>query len=323
MGRKIIIGVIVIAALIAAAYFLGPRVTTDTQVTFDASAIGDDPDAYLAAQEARFDDIRDGQAKGIVWAYPASKARTPLALVYVHGFSASRGETTPLTELIGAKLGANIYHTRLAGHGRTGEALATASVNAWVNDFAEAMAIGRRIGEQVVVISVSTGGGLAAWASLQPELATDLKGLVMISPNFQVKAGGAALLTGPWGAQLANLLIGAERSWKPRNEAHGRFWTTTYPTAALLPMAALTQLAREAPYEDAQVPALFVFADDDTVVDHSVTRDVAARWGAPHEMRVITESGDKDNHVIAGDALSPSTTEEFAEFISEWIEALP
>lgn len=323
MGRKIVIGVIVIAALLAAGYFLGPRVAADTQVTFDASAIGYDPDAYLAAREARFDDIRAGQEKGVVWAYPASKAKTPLALVYVHGFSASRGEAAPLTELVARELGANVYYTRLAGHGRDGKAMAEASVNDWVNDYAEAMAIGRAIGEEVVILSVSTGGGLAAWASTQPALSANLKGLVMISPNFQVKAGGASLLTGPWGAQLANLIVGPERSWEPQNEAHGRLWTTRYPTVALLPMAALTRLARKAPYETVKTPALFVFSDDDTVVDHKVTRDVASRWGGPHEMRVITESGDKENHVIVGDALSPSTTSGFAAFITEWIRALP
>lgn len=323
MGKKIIIGMAVVAALLTAAFLLGPRVSTDTQTTFQASAIGADPDAYLAAREARFDDIREGLEKGIVWAYPASKARTPLALIYVHGFSASRGEAAPLTERVADELGANVFYTRLAGHGRDGEAMAEASVNDWVNDFAEAMAIGRRIGEEVVVISVSTGGGLAAWGSLQPDLATGLKGLVMISPNFQVKAGGAALLTGPWGAQLANLIIGAERSWEPQNEAHGRLWTTRYPTAALLPMAALTKLAREAEYEAAKTPALFVFSDDDTVVDHTVSRAIAERWGGPHEMRLITQSGDSENHVIVGDALSPSTTAEFTTFITAWIRALP
>ena len=49
MGRKIVtIGLIVVAVL-AIAFLLGPRVQVDTTVSFDPAAIGADPDAYLAS----------------------------------------------------------------------------------------------------------------------------------------------------------------------------------------------------------------------------------------------------------------------------------
>ena len=324
MGRKIVLIVVAIVAVLAVAVLLGPRVKTDTRVTFDPAAIGSDPDAWLAAGESRFDDILAGQQKEIVWAFPASKARTPISLVYVHGFSASRGEAAPLTELVASELGANVYYARLAGHGRDGAAMAEPSVNDWVNDMAEALAIGRAIGNEVVILSMSTGSALAVWAAVErQDLMESVKGIVLMSPNFRVRAAGAWVMTMPWGKQILRLVNGPERGFEPANETQARFWTERYPVEALLPMAALVRLVRESAVERAQVPALFIFSDADTVVDHSVTRKIAARWGGPHEIEAVPEKPGTDNHVIVGDALRPENNEPFALRITDWIRALP
>lgn len=312
-----------LAVLAALAWFLGPRVSRDTALTFDPAAIGADVDAWLAGREAAVPGIREGLAKEVVWAFPASKARTPLAIVYVHGFSASKGEVRPLPDKVAQALSANLFYTRLTGHGRDGAAMATASVGAWVNDFAEALAVAERIGERVVVIATSTGGSLAVWAANQPQFRDRIHGLVLFSPNFGVRAAGAGLLAGPWGLQIAKLVAGEERGFEPLNEMQARLWTTRYPTEALLPMAALVEIAAAAPVEGATVPALYVLSDDDAVVRSDLTRAIAARWGAPHEIVAVTDSGDPSNHVIAGDALSPGTTDRLAKTVTAWISALP
>ena len=46
----------------------GPREPVDWTIYFSESEIGDDPDAYLAAREANFDDIMPGAEKEIIWA---------------------------------------------------------------------------------------------------------------------------------------------------------------------------------------------------------------------------------------------------------------
>lgn len=314
------------AVLIAAAavvWLTGPRVSRDTTVSFDPATIGADLDAWLAEREARVPGIRPGLEKEIVWAFPASKARTPLAIVYIHGFSASKQEIRPLPDQVAAALGANLFYTRLAGHGQDGAAMATASVNAWVNDFAEALAVGERLGERVVVVATSTGASIASWAATEPGLRERMAGLVMVSPNYGVQAGGAGLLAGPWGLQIARLVAGDERSFEPSNESHGRFWTTRYPIEAVMPMSAVVAMAAEAPVGQAEVPALFVFSDADAVVRPDLTRAAAQRWGAPHALVTVDDSGDPSNHVIAGDALSPGTTDRLAGAVTDWIRALP
>lgn len=319
MKTVALIALVIIAA--AVAWMTGPRVAVDTGITFDEASLSDDLDAWTAEREAGVAGIRPGLARQIVWADPATRARTPLAIVYVHGFSASSGEIRPVPDRVAAALGANLYYTRLTGHGRDGAAMAEASLNDWVNDYAEAIAIGRRLGEQVVVMATSTGAALASWAATQPALSRDVAGYVLISPNYGVKASGSWMLTGPWGRQLALLVVGRERDFEPINDDHARLWTTRYPTEALLPMAALTDLARNAPLENTGTPALFIYSGADQVVRPELAAEAAARWGGGSETMIVDGSDDPSSHVIAGDALSPSTTALVAGRAEDWIRS--
>lgn len=322
MRRRILAWLVVVVAALTIAFLLGPRVPVDTTVSFDPAVIGDDPQAYLANEEEAVPDIRAGLEKEIVWANPLIRDKTPISIVYIHGFSASKGELRPLPDEVADALDANLFLTRLAGHGEDGAAMATGSVNGWINDYAETIAIGRAIGDKVVVIAASTGASLATWAATQPELSRDVATMVLIAPNFGVRAAGAQMLTWPWGKQIAEAIIGKERSFTPLNPLHEKLWTTRYPTSALLPMAALVELARDAPVETIKIPALFIFSDDDRIVRQDLTRRIAARWGAPHELVPVERSGDPASHVIAGDALSPATTQALADRAAAWIDAI-
>lgn len=321
MVRRIVYLLIALVILGGVVWFAGPREPADTTVSFDADMIGEDVAAWLAESESRFDDIEPGLEKEIVWAYPASRARTPLAIIYVHGFSASKGEIRPLPDMVAAELGANLFYTRLTGHGRSGAAMAEATVNAWVNDFAEAVAIGRRIGERVVVIATSTGGGLSAWAATQPDLMDDVAAMVLVSPNFGPRSFWSFLLAGPWARQLVGLFLPEERGFTPSSDIQARYWTESYPSQALLPMATMTALAAAAPVENARVPALFVFSEGDRVVRPEMTQAIAARWGAAHDIVVVDNAEDANQHVIAGDAYSPGTTGELARRIVAFVSA--
>jgi esterase/lipase len=320
MVRKLLTALLVIVVLAGGLYLAGPRVVADTTVTFDSASIGANPDAYLAESEAKIAGIRNGLAKEIVWANPAARTKTPLAVVYVHGFSASKGEVRPLPDKVAAALGANLYFARLTGHGQDGAAMASASVNAWVNDVAEAFAIGRAIGDKVIVIATSTGGTLSALELANPAVSQNIAAAIFISPNFRVQAAGASLLTGPWGKQIAELVGGKERGFEPPNELVKSLWTTRYPMAATLPMAATVKLSEAIDYEAMTVRALFVISDKDKVVDPAATRAIAARWGAPHEIVTVENSGDPSSHVNAGDAWSPQTTDPLSARIVQWLK---
>lgn len=301
---------------LALAFVFGPREPVRLTTSFDPAVIGSDPARYLAGEEANVPNLRPQAEKEIVWAYPASRAKTPLAIVYIHGFSASKGETRPLADAVAKELGANLFYTRLAGHGRDAPAMEQAEVGDWIDDFAEAMAIGRAIGERVVVIGTSNGGTLATIGASRPELSEGLAALVEISPNFALREWRSFILTLPFARDLLPYLGPA--TYGSGNGAKG-VWTTNYPSAALLPMARLVEVARRIDPATIMTPALFLFSPNDATVDPQGTREVAAHWGGPHEVIEVTDSTDPTQHVIAGDIRSPATTGPLARQISDWI----
>lgn len=300
-------------------YFSGPRIEIDT--TLHPVRLPKDLDRYLLDSEARLQDIVPGTEKTIVWAGDRGRA-TAVSVVYLHGFSATRQETAPLADNVASGLNANLFYARLTGHGRNGEAMGEASVNAWLNDANEALTIGRRLGGAVVVIGVSTGGTLAAWMAVNADV-REVAAFILISPNFSPVNPMATVLTWPWGGRLAELLLGKERSWKPENERHGRYWTTRYPTKALLPMMGLVQLTRSLDMGAFQNPVLVIYSPKDQVVDPGSTESVFKAIGSPAKrLHVFERSADPRQHVLAGDILSPRTTRELADMTVAYVKSV-
>ena len=313
----------VLVAILLAGGFLwlfGPREPVDLTARFDAAQLPDDLDAYLATREAVFDDITPGAEKRIRW-QGAPGQGTDWAIVYLHGFSATSRETHPLTDRLADAIGANVVYTRLAGHGRTGAALGGASVADWAIDLDEALAIADRIGDRTLVIGVSTGATLAV-AGFDEGRGADA--FIAVSPNFRIANPQAEVLTMPAARQWVPMLFGRERAFASLNDDHATWWTSRYPTTALFPMAALVKRAQVAGVEGFDIPALFVFDDADTVVDHRETRAVAARWGGPATIAEVKtgEGDDPGRHVIAGDILSPGMTDDIARLMTAWVRDL-
>lgn len=311
----------------AALWAFGPREPVDRVLSFDPARIGDDPAAYLAAAEAAFTDIVPGTEKRILWAGEPG-ARTALSIVYIHGFSATSEEIRPVPDRVAEALGANLHYTRLAGHGRGPAPLGEPVAGDWIEDLAEALEMGRRIGERVLVLSTSTGGTLAAIAAADPELAPQVSeavvGMVFVSPNFGFDPLASFLLGLPFVRAWGPMIFGEERAFEPESALHGRYWTTRYPTVAAVPLGALVRHANGLDYGATTVPALFLFAPQDQIVAPEVTAEVAAKWGGGAEVwhPVLTASDDAQAHVIAGDALSPSQNEAVVARILDWIATL-
>lgn len=318
--KKVLIIALLLSSLLTLVWLLGPRPVVE-QTLGDASALENTPvsnlEAWLRDREASHAGLVPGTEKRIVWAAEAG-SRQSLALVYIHGYSASRQETAPLANNLARALGANLFETRLTGHGLDGEALANARINDWLNDAYEALLVAEKLGEQVVVIGTSTGGTLGWWLAAQFPDRVDK--LVLISPNFKVKATGAEILGGPWGEQLAGLLIGKERSFTPRNALQAKYWTERYPSRALPTMLALVSMVRDVPVERLSMPVLTVMSLDDQVVDARFTQQHLQGLANPRSAVHYLEGSDDDNqHVLAGDILSPNTTEVVAEVIRSFI----
>lgn len=313
-----------VLALVLAVFMAGPRnafgpdaPTPRAQAPQDIAALDD----WLKTGEAAYPDIKAGTAKGIVW-HSAARQRTAWAVVYLHGFSASRLETAPLADQVAQALGANAFHTRLSGHGRSSAAMAQARVQDWLADAIEAVRIGHSLGERVLVIGVSTGATLAAWLALRPEGAL-VDAHALISPNFGPKDRRAELINGPWGQQIALALEGETRGRTPADPREAQAWTVRYPTRALFPMMALVKKVRDSDLSQFKTPVLVLYSAADQTVDPAQTEAAFARVGAPQKAIVpVRYSQSQGQHVLAGDIKDPQATAPMAAAIVSWVGAI-
>ncbi len=292
--------------LVGIVFLSGPRV--DTRFLIEHARLPEDPaqlEEYLETSEAQFSDITPGAEKKIVWAH-SDKRQTEYAIVSLHGYSATRQEIMPLPKYLAEALQANIYYARYTGHGRSGEAMLVGSVDAWLNDTMEAYDIGKKLGQKVIILGVSTGGTAATWLATYEQPAAS----VLISPNYGTANSQAYMLGWPWGGLLAELIIGKEREWEPHNAEQAKYWTWKYPSRALLPMMGMVQTAQDLHFGRIRSPILVIYSPEDQVVDATLTQKYFAEMGSKHkEIMAYTEAKDPSQHVLAGDILSPGSAE--------------
>jgi len=307
--------------IIAVIIFLsGPRVRIDE--TISPKTLPLDLEAYLNRLERRFPDIIPGTRKTVIWAEKANE-QTEFSVVYIHGFSATRKETAPLSDLVAKALGANLFYTRLTGHGRTGQAMADAGVNDWLNDVVDAYQIGRRLGKKVVMIGCSTGGTSLAWLAHRAATLGGMDALyacIYLSPNFRPRNRFSAMLTWPWGRQIARIVIGKERAVTPENKGHEQYWTTRYPVAALLPMMGMVKLVRRLDLSKIRVPGYVVYSPQDQIIHVPSLENAFKQMGCVKKKLVpFTGSADPGHHILAGDIFSPDTTDELTDMIVSFL----
>jgi esterase/lipase len=275
----------------------------------------------LVVQESQFPTLPIGAEKTIVFADEAQPEKTKYCVLYIHGFSATRQEVSPVPENVAKHLHANYHATRLTGHGLTGEALASATPYDWMFDTLEAWQIAEQLGEQVVIISTSTGGTLTSWLAQQEVTVGKLAALFMISPNFGPKHWAMPLFQMPWSRYWIPLISKGTHGWEPANEASAIYWTYNYPTTIIHDMDAFVNAVCDSSVEHIETPTLFIYSDDDIIVNSRKTDAVARRWGAAIKHRIAFPARPNDNnHVITGDIVNPGSTKLVQNEIVSFLE---
>lgn len=309
-----------LAIIAAIAFICGPRVCIK-QTIFPVD-LPSDLDHYLSLKEQPFSDLIPGTQKKVIWAGNPNE-QTEFSVVYIHGFSATRKETAPLSDLVAQALGANLFYTRLTGHGRTGQAMADASVNDWLNDVVEAYDIGQRLGSKVIMIGCSTGATSLVWLAHRAAAMGGMDALytcIFLSPNFRPQNSFSSILTWPWGEQIARIIIGKERAVTPENKGHEQYWITRYPVAALLPMMGMVKIVRGLNLSKIRVPGLVVYSPRDQSIHVPSLEQAFKQMGCVRKQLVpFTGSADPGQHILAGDIFSPETSEKLAEMIVSFV----
>lgn len=307
-------------------WFTGPRVIFTPQgeledactsaacfVTLEAMA-----EAFIE-QESREPDLIPGAQRRVTL---YDEDPTPYSVVYLHGFSASPIEVDPFPQIVASELGANLFHQRLAGHGLTDEdALGEVTADDWYADALYALAVGMRLGEQVILMGTSTGATLISiLASTYPD---EIAAVVLISPNYGLQDRTSVISTAPWGAHITELVVGQYYEWEPFSELHGLYWSTRYPTRAIPQMLSLVRYANRLDHRNIDVPLLHFSSPTDTVVRHERGVKVFDAWGTEEkELILVEDSTDPGQHVITGAIRSPNTTDRMAAQVVSFITSL-
>jgi alpha-beta hydrolase superfamily lysophospholipase len=307
VGATAAVVLVAAAALVAtdAASRWHPAPDAGTHAMVAAAA---DLDTYLATREDSVPGIRPGLHKAIRWQDSSTRARTPVAIVYLHGFSASRGELAPVPERLADSLGANLFSTRLAAHGLAdGEGFATVTPQQWVDDAREALAVGRRIGDRVVVLGMSTGALLALQLALESDDSAVPAALILVSPNHAPADPRARLAAGALGPWITRLVVGEYRRFAADFPAHDQFWTRRYHSRGLSALMDLVVYARSLDLSAVTVPVLTLYTRHDRVVRVDLVRSRHEELGSVDKR--IVDLPQATRHELASDGVAPQAVD--------------
>lgn len=310
MKRKKIIVLFSVVSVLAAAYLAGPKPAT-LALTPELPVIHQEPrilEQQIHAREARFSNIKPGNASRIVWHDSIQKNKTPYSIVYLHGFSASPREGYPVHEDIARRFGCNLYVPRLYAHGlQEQEPLLAFDEEKYLESAKEAVAEAKNLGRKVIVMGTSTGCTLALYiASANP----DIDGLILYSPNIDLHDSRSFLLVQPWGLQLTRLILGGKYySFTGPPDMH-KYWNSTYRIEALIRLKNLLRhTMKKETFRNVTTPLLLCYyykneKEQDQVVSVPAMLEMYEELGTSGAMKrkaVIPFAGE---HALVSDIMS-------------------
>jgi pimeloyl-ACP methyl ester carboxylesterase len=257
----------------------------------------------IAAKESSLILKPDNEAR-IIWATPYQK--TPYSMVYLHGNGASQEEGDPIHEALAQRYGCNLYLARLEDHGLKSEnPLMTIDPIQWMQSALDAIAIGKALGEKVILVSCSTGSTFALYlASKYPDL---VEAQIMLSPNVDYYDPRSFIMAWPWGLQSTRMILGSDfYGWKAPGHAQA-YWYTRYRIEGIITLKAIIdETMTEENFKKINDPVFlaYYYKDDeqqDKVVSVKRMREMFDQLGtaAPQKKEIaLTDAG---THIIASD----------------------
>lgn len=289
--------------LVVAVYFLGPA---PEKPTWDLAVVTvpSDPTAleqYIAMQESQHKLKPDNEAR-IIWA-DSTKKKKKYSVVYLHGFSASQKEGDPIHVQFAKEFGCNLYLARLADHGvDTTEQLSYFTADRWWQSAKEALAIGKSLGENLIIMSTSTGGTMAL--ILAAEYPEDVFAMINMSPNIAVNDPNAWLLNNPWGLQIARTVIGGNYQQIKYDSARQVYWNGKYRLESLVQMEEMLEdKMNKSTFEKVICPSLTLYyykneQEQDPTVKVSAMLEMHEQLGTPDSLKVAVPVPNAGFHVI-------------------------
>ncbi len=295
--------------IIVAVYFLGPAPSKSIfnksmpDVPQEASAL----EQFVTNKEAKHTIKANNEAR-IVWA-DSTKKKTPYSIVYLHGFSASQEEGSPIHTDFAKAFGCNLYLARLADHGiDTTEQLLNYTPDRLWESSKEALAIGKALGDKVIVMSTSTGGTAALM--LASEYPNDVFALVNMSPNIAINDPNAWLLNNPWGLQIARFVVGSNYRSFPKDSLKDAYWNNPYRLESVVQLEELVEdTMTPETFRKVTCPSLTLYyfkneKEQDPIVKVSAMIEMNKQLGTSDPMKKTVAIPDAGGHVLASHVVS-------------------
>ncbi len=260
--------------LLVIGYLMGPR-PSNPNYKKDMPVVPEQATAleeFIAGKESLHKVKPDNEAR-IVWNNDSLKNKTEYAIVYLHGFSASQEEGDPVHRDIAKTFGCNLYLSRLAEHGLdTTEPMKRLTADKYWESTKEALAIGKQIGNKVILMGTSTGGTNAL--QLAAAYPNDIDALVLLSPNIEINDPNAWILNNPWGLQIATIVQGSRYiDSKDQRPVYKQYWYSHYRLESVVALQEMleTSMTKET-FEKINEPTLLLYYYKDDVHQDSVVR---------------------------------------------------
>ena len=263
---------------------------------------------YIAVEEATHH-IKPNNEARIVWANDSLKQKTEYSIVYLHGFSASQEEGNPVHRNIAKQFGYNLYLSRLAEHGiDTADALINFTPDKLWESAKKAFAIGKQLGNKVILMGTSTGGTLALQlAAAYPDIA----GIILLSPNIEINDANAWLLNNPWGLQIARLVKQSKFNIIPNTStAYKQYWNDIYRLEATAQLEELLETSMTAnTFAKVKQPTLVLYyykdeKNQDKVVKVSAMKKMFTQLSTPDFEKKMVAVPNTGNHVLGSSIVS-------------------
>lgn len=308
---KIFVKILFIGAVLFGVFFIGPEIETPDldqplpEIRYPLAEL----QSWIDNKEAGIENLKPGNASTLEF-YDSIPQKTDYSVLYLHGFSASTQEGNPVHRNIAKALKANLYLPRLSDHGLVEEEpLLNFTGQKYLESAREALAVAKKIGEKVIVISSSTGGTLSLILGEDPQIAA----LLLFGPNIEIYNPDAKLLTLPWGLYIARAVLGSQYHIMDKiTPAKRNYWTTRYRLEATIQLQKLLETGMQPErFRRITAPVFMGYyyknqEEQDKVVSVPAMLEMFEQLGTPREKKQKIPFPAAGDHVVISSLTNPN-----------------
>ena len=324
MLKKLLFRSFLFFVVLFSGYWFYPLASTGP-ITLEYPLISDTGgvlEEVITERESKIPNIKPNNEAQFFWA-DSSKSKTEYSIVYLHGFSASQYEGFPTHINIAKKYGMNMFLSRLANHGIEGiECMNDLTADKLADSAMEAIAIGKQMGEKVIIMGCSTGGTLGLMAMAHDP---EIEGAIFYSPNIELFDPNASLIRKPFGMELAEWMTGRDYHEIGNVEKLGAYWTKRYRLKGIQILIELMEKTMtEETFQKIKKPVLALAyyeneEQQDKIVSVPAMQEMISQLGTPVDKKVFKKLPTVKAHVMTCE-LQSSDLEIVATETSDFIE---